>query len=122
MFGDGSSSGESCTSCLLLGVWAIVVPALHLWLTESVGDQLNSAIAPAQTKRMHQYERDFGHTLDNRWSIPEMSARGKPYAAIAQHLFELEQALSTEYTDAILIDPQTWDLPAGAHGEDSGPT
>jgi hypothetical protein len=28
--------------------------------------------------------------------------------------------LSTEYTDAILIDPQTWRLPAGAHGE-NGP-
>jgi 3'-phosphoadenosine 5'-phosphosulfate sulfotransferase (PAPS reductase)/FAD synthetase len=81
----------------------------------------NSAIAPAQTQRMHQYEREFGHTLDNRWSIPEMAARGKPYGAIAQHPLELEQAQSREYSDAILIEPQTWRLPVGAHGEDSGP-
>ena len=73
-------------------------------------------------KRMHQYEQDFGHTLDNRWSIPEMAGRGKPYAAIDQHPFELKQALSTVYTDAILIEPQTWELPAGAYGEESGPT
>jgi hypothetical protein len=70
---------------------------------------------------MHQYERDFSHTLDNRWSIPEMAARGKPYGAIAQHPLELEQALASEYTDTILIDPQTWRLPSGAHDEDSGP-
>ena len=81
----------------------------------------NYLIAPEQTQQMHRYERDFGHTLDNRLSIPQMAERGKPYPAIAQHPFELHQALSTEYTGAILVEPQAWRLPAGAHGEDSGP-
>ncbi|MBW4554118.1 MAG: phosphoadenosine phosphosulfate reductase family protein [Aphanocapsa sp. GSE-SYN-MK-11-07L] len=82
----------------------------------------NFAIAPGQTGRMHEYEQDFGHTLDNRWSIPEMAARGKPYAAIALHPVELKQALSHKYTNAILIEPKKWRLPAGAYGEDTGPT
>ena len=43
----------------------------------------NYAIAPAQMKRMHQYEQDFGHTLDNRWSIPKMAAKCKPYGTIS---------------------------------------
>ena len=81
----------------------------------------NYAIAPAQTKRMHEYELDFRHKLDNKHSIPEMAARGKPYAAIYASPAVLQQSQSREYGDAILIDPQSWELPAGAYGEDVGP-
>jgi 3'-phosphoadenosine 5'-phosphosulfate sulfotransferase (PAPS reductase)/FAD synthetase len=82
----------------------------------------NYAIARAQTERMHDYEREFGHTLDNRWAIPQMAARGQPYPAIAEHPLKLTQALSREYTDAIRIAPEIWSLPAGAYGEESGPS
>ena len=71
---------------------------------------------------MHQFERDFGHKLDNKHSIPEMAARGKPYVAIYASPAVLQQSQSCEYGDAILIDPQSWELPAGAYGEDTGPT
>ncbi len=82
----------------------------------------NFAIARAQTERMAVYERDFGHTLDQHLTIPQMAAKGKPYGAIAEHPSKLQQALSQEYTDAILVAPERWFLPAGAHGEDAGPS
>ncbi|KAI9129545.1 phosphoadenosine phosphosulfate reductase family protein [Acaryochloris sp. CCMEE 5410] len=82
----------------------------------------NAAISPERSERLHQYEQAFQHTLDNKLSIPEMAARGKVYEAIHQNPDQLRLALSQDYTLPILVDPDTWTLPAGAFGEDAGPT
>ncbi|MGR3280262.1 phosphoadenosine phosphosulfate reductase family protein, partial [Acaryochloris marina NIES-2412] len=82
----------------------------------------NAAISPERTERLHQYEQDFQHTLDNKLSIPEMASKGTAYAAIHQHPDQLRLALSQDYTAPILVDPNAWTLPAGAFGEDAGPT
>ncbi|KAI9129846.1 phosphoadenosine phosphosulfate reductase family protein [Acaryochloris sp. CCMEE 5410] len=82
----------------------------------------NLAISPERTERLHQYEQAFQHTIDNKLSIPEMATKGKVYEAIHQHPDQLQLALSQDYTAPILIDPNAWTLPAGAFGEDAGPT
>lgn len=81
----------------------------------------NYAIAPTQTARMQALEIEFGHTLDNHRSIPEMAALGQVYGAIAQHPHKLEQALGHRYTEAIRVQAEEWRSPAGAKGESEEP-
>ena len=71
---------------------------------------------------MHEYEVEFSHTLDNNLSIPQMAAKGKVYDAIAAHPEMVTLSQSRKYTGEIRIDPESWALPAGAYGEDAGPS
>jgi 3'-phosphoadenosine 5'-phosphosulfate sulfotransferase (PAPS reductase)/FAD synthetase len=81
----------------------------------------NWAISPIQTQQMHQYEQEFEHTIDNRFSIAELASRGKVYGAVEANPDMITLALSREYTEQIRVEPESWRSPAGAFGEDSGP-
>ena len=69
---------------------------------------------------MHEYELRFGHTLDNKLSIPEMAFLGKPYASINSEYIQL--AKSKCFWAPILLTADSWRLPVGAYGEDAGPS
>ncbi|TBW57464.1 phosphoadenosine phosphosulfate reductase [Marinobacter halodurans] len=66
------------------------------------------------------YEEEFNCTIHRTMSVREQASAGKPYNAITNELAAL--AMNTEYNAPILIDPADWELPAGAFGEDAGPT
>ena len=70
---------------------------------------------------MYQYGQEFGHTLDNRFTIAELADKGKVYGAIVENPDALKLALSREYTAEIRVEVEEWRSPAGAFGEDSGP-
>jgi hypothetical protein len=81
----------------------------------------NFHISPAETQRMADYEEDFQFTLDRKFSLPELAAKGSVYSAIAQNEGALRAALRKEYVDKILVPPDEWQMPAGAFGENNGP-
>ncbi|MGB8703227.1 MAG: phosphoadenosine phosphosulfate reductase, partial [Thermosynechococcaceae cyanobacterium] len=56
----------------------------------------NWAIAPQETQRMVAYEQAFGHTLDNKRSIPEMVAQGTVYETALRQADNVKLALSRE--------------------------
>lgn len=80
----------------------------------------NDAIAPGPTNKLHSYEREFNHTLDNKFSIPQLAAKGTPYPSLEPEYVKL--ALSRVYSGPVRVDQQVWLLPAGAHGEIAGPS
>ncbi|WP_250565052.1 hypothetical protein [Adonisia turfae] len=77
------------------------------------------AIAPEHFRQIADYENDFGVTIQRKKSVGELADKGTPYAAI-QNSSLLEVALSTQYTLPVFVDD--WKLPAGAFGENAGPT
>jgi hypothetical protein len=78
-------------------------------------------IDPAGFEKVANYEDEFGCTIHRTKSVREQAAEGTPYAELAdKELVEL--AMSTTYDAPILVDPQDWELPAGAFGESNGPT
>lgn len=80
-----------------------------------------AAIAPDRVEAIAQYEDEFEHTINRKKTVRELVAEGTPYPEIADRaLVALSQ--STNYTGAIVVDPEDWKLPAGAFGESAGPT
>lgn len=67
-----------------------------------------------------KYEEEFNCTIHRTKSVRDQAAAGTPYRAITDELVEL--AMSKTYTGEILIDPKDWVMPAGAFGEDAGPS
>jgi 3'-phosphoadenosine 5'-phosphosulfate sulfotransferase (PAPS reductase)/FAD synthetase len=78
----------------------------------------NMAIAPAATGRMMEYEEEFGHTIDAKWSIEEKAAKGVVYGEIAKYPELVEIAIGREYREPIFVEK--WELPSGAFGEGNG--
>jgi len=66
------------------------------------------------------YEAAFNCTIHRTMSVRDQAAAGKPYNAITDELVAM--AMNETYTGEILVDPKDWELPAGAFGEDAGPT
>jgi 3'-phosphoadenosine 5'-phosphosulfate sulfotransferase (PAPS reductase)/FAD synthetase len=64
------------------------------------------------------YEEQFGCTIQRDRSVREMADKGKPYEAARDWI---ALALSEEYTEPVLVDPDSWEYPAGAFGESNGP-
>lgn len=77
----------------------------------------NRLISPDRFNELVGYERDFGHTIRNGITLPELADSGTPYemdpAMVAL-------AMSTSYDKSIILD--NWVLPKGAYGENAGPT
>lgn len=93
----------SCASCIF--------GSKHQWAS------LN-AINPKQVKRIINYEIEFKRTIHRKKSVPELIAEGTPYPSITKKLTEI--ALSKTYSEKIILD--LWHEPAGAYGENAGPT
>jgi 3'-phosphoadenosine 5'-phosphosulfate sulfotransferase (PAPS reductase)/FAD synthetase len=75
-------------------------------------------IAPERFKLMADYEKDFDCTIHRTKTLMERVESAKPYMDMDGDI--IKQALSIRYTDRISVD--TWKLPAGAFGENAGPT
>lgn len=74
---------------------------------------------PQHFAKIADYEVQFGVTIKRGMSVNQVADKG-----LVPQLdeFWLTMALSTEFTEPILLDPATWTLPIGAFGESSGPT
>jgi 3'-phosphoadenosine 5'-phosphosulfate sulfotransferase (PAPS reductase)/FAD synthetase len=94
----------SCRTC--------VFASKHQWATIKV-------IAPNQFKRVGALEAFTGQTIHRSKSIHELAELGQPYAASADPAL-IALGNSHVYTGEVFTD--NWQLPAGAFGEDSGPT
>lgn len=76
------------------------------------------AIDPDRFERIAAYEEEFGVTIHRTESVRQRVEKAKPYDTLDPLL--IEQALSTEYREPIIVE--NWELPAGAFGESNGPT
>jgi len=79
-----------------------------------------SQIYPEQVERICQYEVEFGKTINRNLSVPQMIALGKPYPNM--HPDDIKAALSDTFEGPVILPEGTWKLPAGAYGENAGPT
>lgn len=79
-----------------------------------------ACVYPEQVKRISDYETEFGKTINRKLSVPEMVALGTPYPNMAPETIAL--ALSHTYDRPAILPEGEWVLPAGAYGENAGPT
>ena len=77
------------------------------------------SLAPEKFETIANYEEQFGVTIHRKLSVRQQVEKGALYDVE----FEYRQlALSSEYNQPILVDPNVWIMPAGAFGDSSGPT
>lgn len=76
-----------------------------------------AAIAPVHFRRISDFEKRFGVTIQRDRSVEEMAAKGRVYPSEPGWV---EIAMSREYTAPIFVDE--WTLPVGAFGRSCGPT
>lgn len=55
-------------------------------------------------------------------SLDALADRGRPYAPVLARPDLVQFALSETWNVPIRVDPRTWELPAGAHGDATGPS
>ena len=80
-----------------------------------------AVVSPCGIQKIIDYEKDFGKTIKRKQSIEELIKEGKPYVSMTDDLINL--ARSEEYTIPIIMnDGEAWVLPAGAFGDNCGPT
>ena len=78
-------------------------------------------ISPEQIKEIIQLEKEFGCTINRKCGLQTLIDSGKAYDAITEELAAL--ATSHEYNQSIIIpESEAWILPAGAFGENCGPS
>jgi len=80
------------------------------------------AIAPWEFDRIAQYERQFGTTIHRTESVVARAAKGKPYAAIEANPDHVSTCLDMAFYAPVRCNPADWLMPAGAFGENTGPT
>lgn len=78
-------------------------------------------IDPAGFEKIAKYEEEFNCTISRTMGVRDQAAAGTHYPEIADtDLVRL--AMSDTYDVPVIVDPQDWELPAGAFGESNGPT
>lgn len=80
-----------------------------------------AAVFPARFETIAAREEGTGKTIQRVASVRKLAARGTPYAAALANPDLVALAQSKVWQGAVLIDPATWTLPAGAYGENAGP-
>ena len=75
-------------------------------------------ISPKQVEKIMFYEEEFGVTIKRKESIRDTLKKGEAYPDMDPEM--IRQALSRNYTAPVFL--QDWKLPAGAFGENAGPT
>jgi 3'-phosphoadenosine 5'-phosphosulfate sulfotransferase (PAPS reductase)/FAD synthetase len=76
-------------------------------------------IAPARFRRVSEFERRFGKTIDRVLSVDDQADKGTPYVADPE---VIQQALDHTFTAAdVIMQPGTWMMPAGAFRHCGGP-
>lgn len=77
-----------------------------------------AAVLPGQVEEVIALEAASGKTIQRKYAVGELVARGRPYPTL--HGDVAEQCRSTDYALPVLMDP--WELPAGAYGDSCGPS
>lgn len=76
-------------------------------------------IDPQGFAHMVGVEQDLGHTMKHGYTLEQFADLGQVYEAVTPERAAL--AMSSVYTGDILVNPESWELPAGANGDQSGP-
>jgi len=74
-------------------------------------------IAREKIEKIAAYENEFGFTINRKKSVMELAADGRAYEDMSDEI--VKSAMSKEYNEPVFVE--TWDLPAGAFGENAGP-
>lgn len=77
-------------------------------------------IAPARFEKIAAYEKQFGRTIHRKESVGTLADAGAPYEAARGPM--VAAALSEEFTGPAVVAPESWVEPAGAYGENAGPS
>ena len=93
----------SCISCIF--------GSKNQWAT------LNK-IAPGRFRRIGAYEKEFGMTIHRSKSVYDQIVEGSPYPDLDPAI--VSEGLGTTFNNDIIL--KKWELPAGAFGENAGPT
>lgn len=72
--------------------------------------------------KVAQREAKSGKTIQRKASVYELADRGTPYPAALARPDLVEIARGDVWPLPIRVDPAAWTLPAGAFGENAGPT
>lgn len=73
-------------------------------------------IAQDRFDQIASLEKQFGLTIDRKYSVEQMADRGIPYSTLSDDLVEL--AMREKFQESIIVDD--WVLPSGAFGESNG--
>lgn len=81
-------------------------------------------IAPVTFKAIASYEKKFGCTIHRKLDVAARADQGTPYAPLLSDLKRHQKAcLSRDRKSAaVLGSKEAWELPAGAFGENAGPS
>ncbi len=93
----------SCISCIF--------GSKNQWAT------LNK-IAPGRFRRIGAYEKEFGVTIHRSKSVYDQVVEGSPYSDLDPSI--VKEGLGITFNNDIILNK--WELPAGAFGENAGPT
>lgn len=77
-----------------------------------------NAIDSSRVKKIADYEKQFGLTINRNKNVDELVAEGTPYTTMKKE--DVAQVMSKEYTQDIITE--SWELPVGAFGESCGPS
>jgi 3'-phosphoadenosine 5'-phosphosulfate sulfotransferase (PAPS reductase)/FAD synthetase len=79
-------------------------------------------MAPYVFTALAGYEQAFGCTIKRGRSLAALADRGRPYEQVLMRPDLVQLALSARWDQPIRIAPKDWMLPAGAFGENAGPS
>ncbi len=79
-----------------------------------------NAIAPKLVDKISDYETQYGVTINRKKDVREMVSEGTVYPDADPQSHEGKLIMAKEFTDNIIM--ADWTLPAGAFGENGGPT
>jgi len=79
-----------------------------------------AAIDPDRILRIAEYEAEFDCTIHKTMSVLDRVSKGTAYPDAVPDSPACRSALSREFTDDVFVD--AWELPAGAFGENAGPS
>jgi 3'-phosphoadenosine 5'-phosphosulfate sulfotransferase (PAPS reductase)/FAD synthetase len=79
-------------------------------------------LAPDWFERIARYEDSFGRTIQRSCGIRQLADRGRPYAVLIEQPDLARRALAFTWDESVVVPPGAWQLPAGAHGDGTGPS
>ena len=77
-------------------------------------------IAPDHFGRIASYEKEFDTTIQRKLSVQDLADAGQPYEAATTNTTLANLAMTADYVLPVFTND--WTLPAGAFGENAGPT
>lgn len=76
-------------------------------------------IQPERFAQLVAHEASFGRTMKRSETLTQLADRGTPFIMLPA---DIAAAICTQWTEAIVLPPGTWKLPAGAFGKGGGPS